>query len=75
MSLPSSQKGEWLVNGIPIAGYQYDQVWVDNGSTVYFRYNPNFYAGDSLEIAFRLYDGGDMIEFSKTVKVVQEYAA
>ncbi len=75
VSLPSSQRGEWLVNGVPIAGYQYDQVWVDNGSTVYFRYNPNFYAGDSLEIAFRLYDGDDTIEFTKTVKVVQEYAA
>lgn len=73
VSVPRSLKGEWLVNDVPIYGYQYDSVWVDNGSKIYFNYNTEGYTGGSVKVTFRLYTDSGSVNFDKTVNVIQEY--
>lgn len=72
IAVPMAQRGEWLVNGIPIAGFQYDSVWIDNGSKIYFNYNANGFDGDSLTVSLRLFTKSDSICFDKVISLSRE---
>ena len=70
---PTVQKGEWLVNDIPIAGYQYDSLNIENGEKIYFHYNTGGYDGGSIKVTLRLYTPSDSVSFDRMIRVLTEY--
>lgn len=72
VAVPMAQKGEWLVNDVPIAGYCYDEVWLGNGVQIKFNYNAMGFSGESLKITFRLRTPSDAVSYDTVVMLNHE---